>query len=94
MSFKITKKWLLDNKTKRGGYTNAQFNALGYKEPFKGWQDALIGRVISDKEKRDFEIAKGNYRKTTTKEISKQKKNGKKAKWLRQMLKDFPDFEV
>ena len=57
--FTITKKWLLDNRTARGGYTKAQCKLLNFDWPLKkGWQKKAVGQPISTQIKLAFENAK------------------------------------
>lgn len=57
--FTITKQWLEEHKTKRGGYTSAQLNVFGFRfPPPRGWQNALIGMGVSQDLKEEFESAK------------------------------------
>ena len=65
----ITKSWLQSCRTSRGGWTKAQADILGLPYPLtKGWQQKVIGRPITEQEKRMFEIAAC---KTTYSQLSK-----------------------
>ena len=55
----ITKEYLLNNRTKKGGFTKAQLKALDIKwPPRQGWMDILIGSEISEEMRSKFEISK------------------------------------
>lgn len=55
----ITEKWLLDCRTDAGGWTNAQFAALGWdKPPQSGWKQQLIGHEIDDETAKAFRDAR------------------------------------
>ena len=57
--FIITKQWLLDNRTARGGYTKAQADILLQTWPLKkGWQNKVIGNKIWVEMKNRFESLK------------------------------------
>lgn len=52
----VTKEWIHEHKTKRGGWTNAQLVQLGEPwPPVRGWIDRAIGREIDDEAARLFE---------------------------------------
>jgi len=54
--FKITKEWLLSNKTPRGSWNKAQLEAIGVRwPPEKGWQGKIDGTLISDIRRKNFE---------------------------------------
>lgn len=56
----ITKEWLQKYKTKSGGYTKAQINALGMEwPPRKGWEKDIVGLDITELDARIFEKASG-----------------------------------
>lgn len=56
---KVTKQYLLDNRTSKGGFSKAQINALGIEwPPQSGWMDFLEGSVLSEKQRIEFEISK------------------------------------
>ena len=56
MSFKITKEWLNENKTKNGGYCRTQVEALFLDWPLKkGWKKKVLGMEIDSAQKRTFE---------------------------------------
>lgn len=60
----VTKKWLNANRTKRGGWTNAQWYSIGVTNnlmKMKGWKELLIGSQITDQQKLAFEQASGIY---------------------------------
>ena len=46
---KITKEFILENKTDNGSWTRSQMQALGLKWPLEaGWKTRVIGLEISD----------------------------------------------
>lgn len=52
----ITKKYILDNRTNRGSWTEPQLVALGAGwPPRKGWMRRVLGNPISDENARIFE---------------------------------------
>ena len=54
---KITNKWLVDNKTKNGGYTKLQLSLIGIPwPPIHGWKKNVIGKEISNDKKQAFEF--------------------------------------
>lgn len=56
--FKITIGWLMQNRTKKGAWTKAQFDILDLKfPPTKGWMTMCVGGGIQDKTKLAFESA-------------------------------------
>ena len=45
---KVSREFIMENRTERGAWTYAQIEALGLKwPPLKGWIDSVIGRVPS-----------------------------------------------
>ena len=71
MSFIVTKKWILDNQTERGGLTGAQLRTLGMT-PMKlpsGWMQSLEGKEITIQEKEYFE---GEAKHTFTKQHARK----------------------
>lgn len=56
--FKITNDWLMNNRTKNGGWTKKQFVILGLSWPQKsGWKGSLIGCSITNTDRVNFESA-------------------------------------
>lgn len=56
MSFRITKAWLIENKTPKGGWKRKQVEAIGLRWPLvSGWQDRMAGVLITDAQRRAFE---------------------------------------
>lgn len=54
--FKITNEWLMQHRTKNGGWTKAQAEILYIKYPFvRGWKKRVDGLEISDQTKSEFE---------------------------------------
>jgi hypothetical protein len=52
----ITKEWLNKHRSKSGGYTKKQLNAIGVSwPPVKGWVDKVIGNEIDEDNRRIFE---------------------------------------
>ena len=57
--FRITKSWITDNKTGKGGWTSEQLSTIGVKfPPPRGWIATVEGNVISLTTKKRFESAK------------------------------------
>lgn len=84
MSFKITAKWLFDNRTERGGWTSAQLRALDIPTFYSNWTEDVIGMEISLSAKEHFEHAKNIYARSTLKKLRKKiEKKKKKPKWLK-----------
>jgi hypothetical protein len=72
MPVTITKKWLRDNATSAMGWTYAQLDVLGVPvPPTTGWQDDLVGRVISDETAAQFALAV-NIRATASRRRARQ----------------------
>lgn len=64
--FKITNEWLMQHRTKNGGWTKEQFDIIDLKwPPNGGWKTTCLGGVIQEKTKLAFEQA-------ATKTIDKQ----------------------
>ena len=60
--FVITKKWINDNRTAKGGFTKSQLSCLIVSSPpAKGWIKALIGQTITLEQKMTFEDMKVVY---------------------------------
>jgi len=55
--FIITKDWLKQNMTSKGGYTAAQGRIFDCYPFTSGWKNRLINREISQEEKEAFESA-------------------------------------
>ena len=52
---KVTKQFILDNRTERGAWTRAQIELLGIKwPPTKGWQQRVIGKELNNDEVDQF----------------------------------------
>ena len=67
--FEITNSWLKDNATASGGYTKYQLELLGLEYPQKsGWKKQVIGLMIMDDTKLDFEL--GKYIKAETDKLA------------------------
>lgn len=65
--FTITKHWLSQNSSGegRGGWTKSQLEAIGIGwPPPKGWIDALIGSMIEDNQRAQFERLGRQHRET------------------------------
>lgn len=63
---KITRKYIMDNRTERGAWTQAQIEALGLTwPPRKGWIDRVCGNEISPANQSLFEskLKKAQYKK-------------------------------
>ena len=58
--FTITDEWIAAHAThSTGGWTYAQFQALGLPTPpERGWRQLMVGKVITKKQKQAFEAAK------------------------------------
>lgn len=70
--FVITRQWLEEHKTERGGYTYAQRAALGYG-PHETWKKLCVGHKITLEQKKEFEDGKNVYIKGKKKRGSKKK---------------------
>lgn len=58
MGFFITREWVHQYATDRGGFTRDQIEALGIRwPPSSGWIDRSIGKLITDSQKLRFEQA-------------------------------------
>lgn len=56
---RVTKKWLNEHKTPKGGWTKKQIQALGLSyPPVAGWMSALNGELIDCDKARQFEDGK------------------------------------
>lgn len=54
--FKVTREWLLDNATPKGGWTRYQLQLVGIEwPPVHGWMAKAADRLISDESKKAFE---------------------------------------
>ncbi len=70
--FRITRAWIHEHKTERGGWTMAQTKALGLAWPLeRGWLDEIAGREISDEAKAAFESANATFRPKTVRLLKK-----------------------
>lgn len=59
--FFITKEWLNDNRTSKGGFTKSQLNSIGVTwPPKKNWLREMIGKEITLESKLKFEGTKIN----------------------------------
>lgn len=69
---KLTKRYLLDNRTEKGGFTRQQLKILGIKwPPQAGWLDDLEGVEITEQQKAQFEISKEVLANSTKKNHAK-----------------------
>jgi len=56
---RVTKQWLLDNRTLSGAWTKKQADILGMEWPLKkGWMQLVINRELTLDERIDFELAR------------------------------------
>jgi len=56
---KITKRFLMDNRTKSGAWTAEQLRIIGVKwPPVKGWQGRMVGKELTGAEVAEFILAK------------------------------------
>lgn len=56
--FKITNDWLMQHRTKKGGWTKRQFEILWLKWPMKkGWKKFVIGQHLTCDQQIAFEQA-------------------------------------
>lgn len=54
--FEISKRWLHEHKTVRGGWTRKQVEAIGETWPLvKGWTFRAVGRLVTEQQRRLFE---------------------------------------
>lgn len=59
MSTVVTKEWLDQHKTVKGGWNAVQLHALGLKwPPTKGWAKFVIGRQLTQEQVVKFEKGK------------------------------------
>lgn len=75
--FKVTNQWLDEHRTKYGGWTDAQWEAIGATRKLRklaGWKKHLVGGWITYGQKGAFEQAKDTYSKNTLRQ-RKLKKN-------------------
>lgn len=58
--FKVTRGWIMQNRTKKGSWTKAQIECLGmtWDERTVGWIDRIEGQYISRHQKSQFERCK------------------------------------
>jgi len=66
LMFKVTNEWINANRTANGGWTNAQWEAIGATSKLRrqsGWKDLLIGGYITEAQKLAFEQAANTYSK-------------------------------
>ena len=62
---KVTRQFIMDNRTPRGSWTQAQIEALGIVWPPRaGWIDGVIGQELTETQVRQFQN-------TTTKKQAK-----------------------
>ena len=74
--YEITRDWLLKNKTKRGGWTKRQIEALGENyPPTRGWMSRVCDTFITAEDAAKFEKASGQYADTTVSKLGKLKAN-------------------
>ena len=53
---KVTRQFIMDNRTPRGSWTQAQIEALGVEWPPRhGWIDTVIGRELTEAQVRQFQ---------------------------------------
>lgn len=74
MYFTVTKEWLEDNKTCRGGYTTVQIKALGWEKGLKtkNWKRRSIGLVLTLEQKSLFEsLSESSISKTKGRKLAK-----------------------
>ena len=84
--FRITNEWLIENRTKGGGYTKNQLNILGIEWPPRvGWKNALIDKEIGITKAKEFETI-----------ANKTKENEKQATILTMFnkIKSWEDDEI
>ena len=54
--FRVTNEWLLENRTKRGGYTKNQLNLLGIEwPPIADWKISIIDKDVDIIKAKEFE---------------------------------------
>lgn len=54
--FKITNRWLLEHRTKNGGYTKPQLALIGVDwPPVHGWKEKVIGTPLDNESRMTFE---------------------------------------
>jgi hypothetical protein len=52
----VTKDWIAIHKSKSGGYSKKQLNAIGVQwPPIKGWILEVVGKEITEEQRQTFE---------------------------------------
>lgn len=70
---KVTKEFIMNNRTRNGAWTRAQVQALGIKWPPRhGWHNKLIGTEITEEQASQFIAGKEIFR--STKKMRQQEK--------------------
>lgn len=81
----VTKRYLLQHRTDKGAWTRAQIEALGISwPPAKGWQDEVIGNVLTEEKRVEFEA----------KRPAKQKNILSLVHSLRVKIQEIPDKQL
>jgi len=76
---KITKEWIKDNCTVKGGYTKLQLACIGIVwPPVSGWKTRAIGREITEEQRQNFENPE-----KLRKRADKKRQKESKRKWLK-----------
>lgn len=77
----VTREWLDENKTSRGGWTNAQLVQLGEPwPPRKGWMNRALGKEISDDAAAEFaRLSRYRQKKEERKAIRSANRRGNRA---------------
>lgn len=58
--FEVSAEWVRSYQSVKGGWNRAQLEILGVKwPPSSGWVIQVVGRLISDEDKRRFEQLQG-----------------------------------
>lgn len=72
-TFKVTLSWIHDHKTAAGGWTKAQFEALGltWSQKKKGWMRKVRGQKITDQQRQAFEDGRTIVADSTKKRLLK-----------------------
>jgi len=82
--FKVTRRWIKDNSTPRGGWNYKQLQAIGVDvPPTKGWIDEVDGKEITEEQADLFVRQKLKSKDISVSErILELEKDSKRLEWL------------
>lgn len=73
----VSREWLMENRTPRGGWTKAQFKVLGIKYPPRnGWIGTVVGRQITDEQVKAFVDCRSKFTNSTVRNMAKAIRRG------------------